>query len=244
MNFSPLQLAVALMVPILLSGIVWRWCRLRVGLGTVALSFLLGAISVWPVIRLSNWIAVWSAGVTGHYYLDEWLQQALATALPEEIGKGLAALLVVRLVGTPGSPLAWLTCGAAAHCGFAAFEGILSAVGNEGTLKVLVGRSLGALSHGSSGIIMTWFAWQGWARQDERRRNWTAALLVPVLLHATNNASLVDVPGATELPDEVMPPPAAIMIVLSGVAATVASIVLACWCLIRARRIDATAGRD
>ncbi len=242
MNFSALQLAVTLSVPILLSGIVWRCCRLRVGLGPVALSFLLGAISVWPVIRLGNFITARFAGLTGHYYLDEFIQQALATAMPEEIGKGLAALLVVRLVGMPRSPLAWLTCGAAAHSGFAALEGILGALGNEGILRVLVGRSLRALSHGSYGIIMTWFAWRGWARHGDRRGNWAAALLVPALLHATANASLVDVPGATDLPEGAMPPPAAIIIVLSGMAVMVASVALACWCIIRSRRMDALAG--
>jgi RsiW-degrading membrane proteinase PrsW (M82 family) len=243
MNFSVLQLAVAISVPILFTGIVWCCCRRWVGLGTVALSFLLGALSVWPVIRLSNFTAIRFAGLTGHYYLDEWIQAALVAATPEEIGKGLAALLVVRLVGTPRSPLAWLACGAAAHSGFAALEGVLSALGNEGILKVLVGRSLGALSHGSSGIIMLWFGWRGWARHGDRRWNWAAALLVPVLLHATFNASLVDVPGATNLPDGTMPPLAAIMIVLSGMAVTVASVVLACWCLFRSRRMDAAAGR-
>ena len=242
MNLSIFQLAVAFSVPILFCGLIWRCCRLKVGLGTVALGLLLGALSVWPVIRLSNFIATRFAGVTGHYYLVEWVQAASVAATPEEIGKGLAALLVVRLVGMPRSPLAWLGCGAAAHSGFAALEGIFGALGNEGILRVLVGRSLGALSHGSWGIIMLWFAWRGWARHGDRRWNWAAALLVPVLLHATTNASLVDVPGASNLADGTVPPLAAIIIVLSGIAATVASVVLAWWCLIRSRRLDAAAG--
>jgi hypothetical protein len=118
----------------------------------------------------------------------------------------------------------------------------IAIVNIPGILRVLVGRSLGALSHGSWGIIITWFAWRGWARHGDRRGNWAAALLVPALLHATENASLVDVPGATDLPDGVMPPLAAIMIVLSGMAVMVASVALACWCIIRSRRMDALAG--
>jgi RsiW-degrading membrane proteinase PrsW (M82 family) len=238
MNFSALQLMVVILVPVLLTGMVWRVCRPKAQLGTIAWSFLLGVIIVWPVIHLSNLLAGKFAGMTGHYYFDELLEVTLATAVPEEIGKGSVAFLFIRLAGTPKSPLAWLAFGAAAHSGFAALEGILSSLGNEGVVKVLIGRSLGALSHCSWGIIMTWFGWRGWTRRNGKWGNWAATLLIPVLLHATTNASLVDVPGASNSPDGEIPTPA-LMIMLSGLAALAASVVLSGYCLVRSRRIDA-----
>jgi RsiW-degrading membrane proteinase PrsW (M82 family) len=241
MQISALQLTVVLLVPILLSGMVWRFCRPRSAFGTSAWAFLLGAIIVWPVIRLSNLMTGQYPSMTGHYYFDELVEVTVATAAPEEMGKGLVAFLFIRLSGTPKSPLAWLACGAAAHSGFAALEGILGSLGNEGVLKVLIGRSLGALSHGSWGIIMTWFGWQGWARRNTRWSNWAAALLVPMFLHAVTDASLVEIPGLSNLPDQVIPP-SALLIGLSGLAVLVASVALSGWCLIRAKRIDAALG--
>src|SRR5262245_18662775 len=115
MNFSALQLTVVLLVPVLLTAIVWRYCQTKPALAKVTGGFLSGAIVVWPVVQLSNFITGRAADATGRYYLDELLEMMLATALPEEVGKGLMTLLAVRLNGAPTSPLAWLACGAAAH---------------------------------------------------------------------------------------------------------------------------------
>ena len=140
------------------------------------------------------------------------------------------------------SPLTWLACGAAAHSGFAAIEGLSGSLGNEGVLKVLIGRSLGTLSHVSWGIIAAWFLWRGSFRHSGRWANWSAAFLIPTLLHALTNASLVDVPGVANLPDDAVPPPEAILIMLSGMAALIISLSAAVGCLIHSTRTAPLAG--
>jgi hypothetical protein len=105
---------------------------------------------------------------------------------------------------------------------------MLGALGNEGLIKTLVGRSIGAGFHCSWGVIMTWFAWKGWRQTASRWWSWPVAVIVPPILHAIGNASLMEIPpGANEdLP------------VLSGMAAGLWTLVLAGGCLYAARKFS------
>ena len=237
MSFSGAQVATVLSVPIVLVLLVWFVCRRTPGLGLVGASFLLGALVLVPVGQLSSLVAGGWAGLTGHY-LDELIGNFLTIALPEEIGKGLVALVVLVLSRSVKSPLGWVACGAAAHGGFAAIEGLLGSLGNEGVLKVVVGRSLGTVSHIAWGMIMAWFVWRGSFGASYRWVNWAAALIIPAFLHALTNASMVDVPGAANPADNVVPPPAAMLIVLSGLATLIISLAAAIGCVIHSGRSD------
>ncbi len=236
MNFSLTQIAVVLFVPAGLTILASRGSGMTPG--KISLAFLLGTLTVWPVVKLANLLDGPSVRRTGHYYLDELIEATLAAAMPEELGKGLAVLAIASLARFPGSPLAWLGIGTAVHSGFAAVEGLLSALGNEGIFKVLIGRSLGALSHGSWGILFAWFVWKGCVQSRRRWLNWAAAILVPVSLHAVINASMADVPGTSSDSDDAMPSGAAILIMFSGIGAFIASLAGAAWAARRARRIQ------
>ena len=236
MNFSPLPLMVVVLVPCLLTLAIWRLSRGQAGWQAVGASFFLGGLAVWPVIRVSNWVEDQVVGWADHYYLARLVEEILATALPEELGKGLAALLVLRFAGARFSPLGWLGCLAAAHAGFAAVEGMFSALGNEGNLKVLIGRTFGAISHASWGIMAGWFLWRGWSGEGRRSLHYGAAVLIPVLLHAVGNASLVEVPGAVNSVENATPPLSEVLIVLSGMGSLILTAALAAVCLGQARR--------
>ena len=155
---------------------VWIACRRPTRLGWLALTLFLGTLSVFPAIRLGNFAEPWVKDWAGHFYLDELVRQFLTTAIPEEWIKGVVAGFVWLLMRKPSSPL---SCAAAAHCGFAIVEGLLGTFGNEGVLKVIVGRSLGATHHCSWGIIAAWFAFRGWQGWRFRTLNWSFALLFP-----------------------------------------------------------------
>lgn len=222
-------------VPVLLTCLVWCWCRRAVGVPRLAGGFILGAVLLVPIGRASSFLSGAWVDPTGHYYFDELLENFVTTAMPEEIGKNLAALFALKVVGRSNSGLAWLVCGAAAHSGFAAIEGLLGTLGNEGLLIVVIGRSLGALSHLSWGIIAAWFFWRGSSGKGNRCLNWCAGLLIPMMLHALDNASLAEVPGAT-MTDDATPPPEAILIMLSGMAVLMVSVAGAVGCVVNSRR--------
>ena len=229
------QLVVTFGVPCLVAASIWHWCRRPIGRATFALIFLFGATVVFPVIRLGNWIEPSVAGLAGHFYVNELIMQLLAVAIPEELGKGLVALGALRFLRMPASPAVWLSCGAAAYGGFAALEGALGALANEGLLKTLAGHSIGACLHCSWGIITAWFAWNGWRRAGYRAWSWPFALLVPVVLHAVGNASLLDAPDNTKATaDEISL--AEVMVMLSGIGAGLITAVLAGFSLCAARR--------
>jgi len=244
MNTSPFQIAVVVLAPTALAALVWLACGRRGGMGGVVGRFLLGALAAIPCGAVGRLIEVPLERLTGHYYADAFTLELLATAIPEELGKGLAALFFLLRGGAAGSARAWLVCGAAAHFGFAAMEGLFSALGNEGILKVVVGRSLGAISHGCWGIIMAWFAWRAASSNRGRWPKFAAALLVPALLHALLNASQVEVPGASGLAEDQMPPVSELLIVFSGIGSLLASIIFASRCLVLGRRADRAAAQD
>ncbi|HEU5071041.1 MAG TPA: PrsW family glutamic-type intramembrane protease [Verrucomicrobiae bacterium] len=227
-----IMLLVALGGPVVVAGGVWYWCRRPFGPGAFTLAFFLGALVVLPAIRLGNGVEPSIAGLIEHYYLNELIGQFLTTALPEELGKGLVALLMIWILRKTPAPLTWLAAGAVSYCGFACLEGMLGALGNEGLLKTLLGRSIGACFHCSWGIIMTWFAWKGWQQGQSRFWTWPFALLVPTALHTIGNASLMEIPpGANEhLP------------VLSGMAAGLITLTLAGRSLYAARRVPTLDG--
>lgn len=210
----------------------------------IAGRFLLGALVAIPCGAVGRLLDVPLEGLTGHYYADAFTMELLATAIPEELGKGLAALFFLLRAGAAGSARTWLVCGAAAHFGFAAMEGLFSALGNEGILKVMVGRSLGAISHGCWGMIMAWLAWRAASSHRGRWPRFAAALLVPALLHALLNASQVEVPGARGLAEDQMPPASELLIVFSGIGSLLASIIFASRCLILAGRADRAAAQS
>lgn len=238
MNISPIQIAVVVLVPIALAGLVWLACGRRGAIGGIAGRFLLGAVVAIPCGAAGGLLDGPLEGLTGHYYADAFTQELLATAIPEELGKGLAALFFLLRAGAAGSARGWLVCGAAAHFGFAAMEGLFSALGNEGILKVAVGRSLGALSHGCWGILMAWLASRAASSNRGRWPKFAAALLAPAFLHAVLNASQIEVPGAGALAEDQMPPLSEVLIVFSGIGALLASVIAASRCLVLAGRVD------
>ncbi len=213
--------------PLSLAVVIWFLCRRSVQGWWVGLSFLLGAIACFPIARLGSWLTDHSQGLVAHFYLEEFFEQLISTAVPEEVGKSLAALLVLKLARFPGSAAAWVAIGAAAHCGFAAVEGLFSALGNEGFWKVMVGRVLGALSHCSWGVMGLFFVWRGWRAKEERFVNWTIAVLVPAILHAVMNAALVEVPkGASEAVEGVL-----VLSSLAGLVVSVVGAAVAVWAI-------------
>lgn len=236
MNFSLIQLTVVLFVPTALTTLTWR--RSQVSLAKISLSFFLGGVAVWPIATLAGLLASASEQANQHFYWNALIDATLGAALPEELGKGLIVASIVSRTSFPRFLPAWLAIGTAVPCGFAAVEGLLSAIANEGVLKVLIGRSLGALSHSSWGLICAWFVWRTRVRPEARCANWAAALLVPVALHAILNASMVEVPGADLLPEGAAPPMAAILIMISGIVAFLTSFAGAMWVTVRARRVQ------
>jgi RsiW-degrading membrane proteinase PrsW (M82 family) len=232
MNFSLLQFAFVILAPVCLAVFAWRKCGPDAPLWLVACGFFFGGLIAWPVIRFGDFIALAPLRPSGHYYFDELIEMFFTTALPEEMGKGLVALGMLR-IGRHMELVRWLMCGAVAHSGFAVHEGIFGMLGGEGVLKSVIGRSMGAMSHCSWGIIGAWFFWKGW--RSGRWANWLAGLIVPALLHALTNASLVEVPGADGSADQ-MPSAEEVLVVLSGIVVFVVSIGWAALILIRSRK--------
>ena len=92
------------------------------------------------------------------------------------------------------------------------------------------------MTHICWGVIFMWFAWRGVHRAGKRWLNWAAALGLPVLLHAVTNASLVDVPGGTDINSEAVPTVMEFLFVLSGLGALVVSVWAAVICVVKGRR--------
>lgn len=230
-----LQYLIAISVPLLLVAAVALLCRQRSQAGRLLAAFVLGAMAVLPISRLSALIEPAVTGVAGRFYADELLSQLLSTALPEEWGKGLVALLIWRLAGRTSKPAAVVALAAAAHGGFAAVEGVLGAMGNEGWLKVVIGRSLGASLHCSWGIVAAWTLWLGWQHPRWRIFNWSVALLIPAFLHAVGNAAQMEIPGASSGNSDTVSP-TELAVVLAGLFATLLTWGLALWALLRIRR--------
>ncbi len=231
-----LSYLIVISVPLLLVTAVAWLCRQRTQAGWLLVSFVLGAIAVLPISRLGTLIEPAITGVAGHFYADELLSQLLSTAFPEEWGKGLVALLIWRLAGRPTSPSTAVAFAAASHGGFAAVEGILGALGNEGWLKVILGRSLGASLHCSWGIVAAWLLWFGWQHPRWRILNCSVALLLPALLHTVGNAAQMDIPGVSGQDGEAVTLKE-LAVVLPGLAATLLTWALAVWALLRVRSL-------
>jgi hypothetical protein len=102
-----IMLLVAFCGPVVVAGGVWYWCRRPFGPGPFTLTFFLGALVVLPAIRLGNEVEPSVDGLIKHYYLNELIGQCLTTALPEELGKGLVALLMIWILRKPAAP-GWL----------------------------------------------------------------------------------------------------------------------------------------
>ena len=236
MEMSRLQWLIAIIVPLSLAVLVWVMCRRTVRLRWYGLTFVLGSMVIFPIVRLGNVldarIGVWP----GHEYANELARQLFTTAPPEEWGKGLIAVLMWQWLGRSREPLVWLSCAAASHCGFAALEGLLGAMGNEGLIKVAVGRSIGAMLHCSWGLIAAWYAWRGWSGRGSRFLNWGLALFLPATLHALGNASQMDLPGTATAEGEIGSGEES-AIVLSGMASLLVSWILGVRCLRLARKV-------
>jgi RsiW-degrading membrane proteinase PrsW (M82 family) len=144
MQTTEIQYGVSVLFPMALTVCTWIACRRPTRLGWLALALFLGTLSVFPAIRIGNFAEPWVKDWAGHFYLDELVRQFLTTAIPEEWIKGVVAVFVWLLMRKPANPLSWVSCAAAAHCGFAIVVGLLGTFCKEGVLKVIVGRSLGA----------------------------------------------------------------------------------------------------
>jgi RsiW-degrading membrane proteinase PrsW (M82 family) len=238
METSALQWSVAVCVPLAIAIAAWLVSRRSIGIGWLGLVFAAGFLATFPISRLSNVIDPLVGHWAEHPYLEELLRQWLSIALPEEWGKGLAAVLVWRWMGRSKNPLNWLVCAGASHCGFAALEGLFGAMGNEGMLKVLLGRSLGATLHCSWGLTAAWFAWRAYNRSRFRWINWSMALVVPSVLHAVGNASMMEIPGQSSAAESDAVSLAELAVVLPGMAIIPASWALAVWSIFAAGRKD------
>lgn len=245
MTSSPVLMSVSVLVPLALMVAIWLAGRRKPNPAGIAGRFLLGALMIIPCGMAGSLLDPTLEALTGHYYMDSLVVELVATAMPEELGKGLAALFFLLASASAKSPLAWLVCGAAGHLGFAAGEGLLAALGNEGALKILIGRSLGSLSHGCWGLVMGWFAWRGATTKSKRRwLHFLAALFVPAILHALLNASQVEEPGLDEMDEDATPTLGGALVVLSGIGALVVSLILAFRLFVLARRSEPTPPAD
>jgi len=235
MQMAGIQYAVSILFPLALAGCVWVACHRPIRLAWSALALFLGALSVFPAIRVGNFVEPRVQDWAGHFYANELVSQFLTTALPEEWGMGLATVLVWLLMRKPNNPLAWVSCAAASHCGFAILEGLFGTFANEGILKVIVGRSLGATEHCSWGIIAAWFAYRGWRGWRFRTLSWTFALLIPSVLHSVSNAAAMEIPGDAASDAGSAISATEFMVVFPGMASLPCSWAVAVWCVYAAR---------
>jgi RsiW-degrading membrane proteinase PrsW (M82 family) len=241
MDTSALHWSVAVCVPLAVAIVTWLVCRRAIGIGWLGLAFAAGFLATFPIARLANLIDPLVGPWPEHPYVEELLRQWFSTALPEEWGKGLAAVLIWRLAGRSANPLSWLACAGASHGGFAALEGLFGALGNEGPIKVMVGRSLGATLHCSWGLMAAWFAWRGCHGKRFRGIAWLVALVLPSVLHAVGNASMMEIPGQPPSTEDAPVSLEELAIVLPGMAIIPVSWAAAAWSLFAARRQDSNA---
>jgi len=67
--------------------------------------------------------------------------------------------------------------------------------------------------------------------------NWSIALLLPSLLHATTNASIMEIPGYATADAADAISATEFLVILSGISSTLTTFVLAVWCVYAARRV-------
>lgn len=183
---SPLSLTLAVAMP-LLAALVLRWltkarfgkgCSLMMVVAAPLLTHLLLVVLTRTLFQ-PNLQEPDPALVT---WVDHLKEGFVGAALPEELVKLAATLVVLRLWRHTG--LAELTCIAGTvGLGFAAQENLLASFTLKDYTGVLATRALTTVLHGANGVVMGYFLGLAFQQPTRKWLWWSIALAGPMLTH-------------------------------------------------------------
>lgn len=148
----------------------WLWAAVGLGVLICPVLFLLAFLG-WPVIEADS---LWTAFLTSF----------VTSAVPEECLKFMALLILARCCKHFDEYFDGIVYAVCIGMGFAGLENIMYVIGYEEWIYVSITRALLSVPmHYFFAIIMGTFFSLGWFDKRNRKVYFSAALLLPIIVH-------------------------------------------------------------
>lgn len=148
----------------------WLWAAVGLGVLICPVLFLLAFLG-WPVIETDS---LWTAFLTSF----------VTAAIPEECLKFMALLILARCCKHFDEYFDGIVYAVCIGMGFAGLENIMYVIGYEEWIYVSITRALLSVPmHYFFAIIMGTFFSLGWFDKRNRKVYFSAALLLPIIVH-------------------------------------------------------------